>query len=78
MPFLDRLESAGRDAWLKAVSGINKAFASVFAAASAAYAAYPDSVKSFVKSLPEWAIFPAAVGVFLFINHALKRAKTGS
>lgn len=75
MPFLDRLEAAGRDAWLSAVNRLNKLFASLFAAASAAYAAYPDSVKGMISSLPKWAIFPAAVGVFLFINHALKRAK---
>lgn len=78
MPFRDRIEALGRDAWLRFVKWINGLFASVFAAASAAYATYPDSVKSFVKSLPEWAIFPAGVAVFLVINHALKRAKNAS
>jgi hypothetical protein len=75
MPILDRIEAAGRDAWLRAVAWANKLFASLFAAISAAYAAYPDSVKGFLKQVPEWAVFPAAIAVFLFINHALKRAK---
>lgn len=78
MPLLDRIEAAGRDAWLRVIKWINGIFASVFAAASAAYATYPDSVKSFVKALPEWAIFPAGIAVFLVINHALKRAKNAS
>ena len=72
-----RLDAIARDTWLRMVAWTNKAFASMFAAISAAYAAYPDSVKAFVKSVPEWAVFPAAVAVFLFINHALKRAKAG-
>lgn len=76
MPFDFRADA--RTAWLRVVDWLNKLFASVFAAISAAYAAYPDSVKGFVKSLPEWAIFPAAVGVFVLINHALKRAKNPS
>jgi hypothetical protein len=75
--FRDRLEQIGRDAWLRVVSWANKLFASVFAAISAAYAAYPESVKAFLKAIPEWAVFPAAVGVFIFINHALKQAKKG-
>ena len=74
---LSRVREAGHDAWLRAVAWLNKAFASMFAAISAAYAAYPDSVKAFVKQVPEWAVFPAAIAVFLFINHALKRAKDG-
>lgn len=75
MPVLDRIEAAGRDAWLRVVGWLNKLFGSIFAAISAAYVAYPESVKSFIKQVPEWAIFPAAVAVFLFINHAIKRAK---
>jgi hypothetical protein len=57
--FRDRLEQIGRDAWLRVVSWANKLFASVFAAISAAYAAYPESVKAFLKQVPEWAVFPA-------------------
>ena len=70
------MEASGRDAWLGVVAWLNRAFASVFAAVSAAYAAYPDSVKAALKQIPEWAVFPAAVAAFLLINHALKRAKS--
>jgi ABC-type proline/glycine betaine transport system permease subunit len=73
--FRDRLDAIAAHVWLRAVDWVNKLFASVFAAISAAYAAYPESVKAFLKQVPEWAVFPAAVAVFIFINHALKQAK---
>ena len=64
-----------RAAWLRVVAWLNGVSASAFAAVSAAYAAYPDSTKAFLKQLPEWLIFPAAVAFFAFIHHALKKAK---
>ena len=75
MPLLDRVEAMGRDAWLRLVKWINGCAASLFTAISAAYAAYPDSTKAFLKQLPEWLVFPAAVAFFWLIHHALKRAK---
>lgn len=79
VPLLRRMQDWSRNQWLKAVKGLNASMASVFTAVSAAYAAYPDSVKGFLKQLPEWLIFPAAVGFFWFVHHAIKRAqKPGS
>ena len=75
MSLVEQFKADASSAWLRLVNWANRLFASVFAAISAAYAAYPESVKAFLKAIPEWAVFPAAVAVFLFINHALKRAK---
>jgi hypothetical protein len=72
---LEKLRNAGRDAWLKFVRWMNGASAALLAAASAAYAKYPDAAKHFIESVPGWIAFPAAVGFFLVIDHALKRAK---
>lgn len=71
---LQRLASDGKNAWLRLVGWLNGLSASLFTAISAAYAAYPDSTKEFLKHLPAWLIFPAAVAFFAFIHHALKRA----
>jgi hypothetical protein len=57
---------------------MNGASAALLAAASAAYAKYPDAAKHFIESIPGWIAFPAAVGFFLVIDHALKRAKNAA
>ena len=74
---LARVRSAALETRARIVLWINGALGSLFTAASAAYAAYPDSVKAFIKSVPEWLVFPAAVGFFLFIHSALKHPKDG-
>ena len=74
---LARVRSAALETRARIVRRINAASASVFTAASAAYAAYPDSVKAFLRQIPEWLVFPAAVGFFLFIHSALKHPKDG-
>jgi hypothetical protein len=78
MPILDRIEAAGRDAWLRFVKWVNGLSASIFAAVGAAYEARPDAVKALLQQVPVWAYFLAAVPFFALVNHALKRAKNAS
>lgn len=78
MPILDRIEAAGRDAWLRFVKWINGSLAALTAAVVAAYKTYPDAVKHFAENVPWWLAVPGMVSFFLVVNHALKRAKDAS
>jgi hypothetical protein len=78
VPILDRIEAAGRDAWLRFVKWLNGIALSLIGAVGSAYSTYPDSTKAFLRQLPEWLVFPAAIVFCLVINHALKRAKNAS
>ena len=74
---IGRARNAALETRARLLRWINGALGSVFAAVSAAYATYPDSVQAFLKSIPERLIFPAAILFVLFVHAALKHPKDG-